>query len=286
MRSSNWFPTRIWLATCFALLVSGCGLIRDQTDPNTVSIQGVRPTLEQLNVSATVVAQNQLVSDLIQGAGFPPGTYVPPYNEKWSLVTRAGIYEIGRQCDQYLDALFRFNREQRAGRQDLAAAAAATGSIMGLSGVSVKAIAITAAAFGLATSLFDASVNSVLFTIEPSALRNVALQGRKNYLDQFDASKINTRPDTLIALQGYLTQCSPAAIEANINNAASGAKSVAIPSEAPKAAALAAPATILLPPSVTAPVHEKPQEQVQRRITVVPPVAANFRPFLEDPSVQ
>ena len=97
---------------------------------------------------------------------------------------KAGVYEIGRQCDQYLDALFRFNREQRAGRQDLAAAAAATGAIMGLSGASAKALAITAAAFGLATSLFDASVNSVLFTIEPSALRNVALQGRKNYLEQ------------------------------------------------------------------------------------------------------
>ena len=99
-------------------------------------------------------------------------------DDNWSLVAKAGIYEIGRQCDQYLDILFRFNREQRAGRQDLAAAAAATGAIMGLSGVSVKAIAITAAAFGLASSLFDASVNSVLFTIEPSALRYVALRGQ------------------------------------------------------------------------------------------------------------
>ncbi len=65
--------------------------------------------------------------------------------------------------------LFRFNRVQRAGRQDLEAAAAATAAVMGISGVGAKAIAITAAAFGLATSLFDASVNSVLFTIEPSA---------------------------------------------------------------------------------------------------------------------
>src|SRR5204862_3174843 len=143
------------------------------------------------------------------------------------------------------------NREQRAGRQDLAAAAAATGAIMGLSGVSSKAIGIAAAAFGLASSLFEAQVNSVLFTIEPSALRNVALQGRKWYLEkQLNINGIKSRPDMLIALQGYLAQCSPAALEANINNAASGAPSVVspIPDVAEKAAALAAPSSTTLAP--------------------------------------
>jgi len=238
----------IWVAAGFVPFLSSCALLREWSDPTTVSIRGVPPTLEQLNVVATAHDQDLLITDLIREAGLsaPPST--PDGN--WDLVMRAGVYEIGRQCDQYLDVLFRFNREQRAGRQDLAAAAAATGAIMGLSGVSVKAIAITAAAFGLASSLFDASVNSVLFTIEPSALRNVALQGRKKYLDDLKNNnvKINTRPDMLIALQGYLTQCSPAAIEANINNAASGAPSVAVPdTEKPdEAAVLAAPATVLL----------------------------------------
>jgi hypothetical protein len=248
----NSLSARIWLVGCFALLLSACSLIRDQADPTLVSIRGVPPTLEQLNVDATVYSQNQLVNDLMVAAGLPPGTLLKPYDDYWSLIMRAGVYEIGRQCDQYLDVLFRFNREQRAGRQDLAAAAAATGAIMGLSGVSAKAIAITAAAFGLATSLFDASVNSVLFTIEPSALRNVALQGRKKYLEDLRDRKvqINTRPDMLIALQGYLTQCSPAAIEANINNAANGSPfAVTSPEEkqAKDAAVLAAPGTALLP---------------------------------------
>ena len=72
----------------------------------------------------------------------------------------------------------------------------------------------------------------------------------------------------LIALQGYLTQCSPAAIEANINNAASGAPSVSVPGDAPKAAALAAPGTALLqvqqqvisePTNILPPPPPKPQ---------------------------
>ena len=293
MWGSNWPSARILLVACLALLLSACSLIRDQLDPTTVSIRGIPPTLEQLNISTTASAQNLMVNELIQTAGLSsqPSSDDPKGDPKWSLVMKAGVYEIGRQCDQYLDALFRFNREQRAGRQDLAAAAAATGAIMGISGASAKALAITAAAFGLASSLFDASVNSVLFTIEPSALRNVALQGRKNYLDDFKKNnvQINTRPDMLIALQGYLTQCSPAAIEANINNAASGSPfAVTNPDKdkARDAALLAAPGTALIvPPVVTPPAPEKPQEAVRPRVVVVPPVEAKYRPFLVDPSV-
>jgi hypothetical protein len=75
--------------------------------------------------------------------------------------------------------------------------------------------------------LFDAGVGSVLFQVEPSALRNIVNQGRQVYLDGLaqrtnNFTAIDTRPDMMIGLQGYLTQCSPAAIEANINNAANG----------------------------------------------------------------
>jgi hypothetical protein len=269
-------------------------LIREWTDPTTVSIRGVPPTLEQLNISATAYSQNLMVDELIQtaGLGLPSGTQLPPDDPRWSLVMKAGVYEIGRQCDQYLDVLFRFNREQRAGRQDLAAAAAATGAIMGIAGASAKALAITAASFGLASSLFDANVNSVLFTIEPSALRYVALQGRQQYLDSLRKNnvEINSRPDMLIALQGYLTQCSPAAIEANINNAASGAPSVVtLTPGVTSAALLAAPATALIVPSpknILPPEPVKPTEKVQSRPFVPPPdVSLKYRQFL-DPSVK
>ena len=222
-------------------------------------------------------------ANLIVTAGLQPDAERTA--EDWDLVFRAGVYEISRQCDQYLDVLFRFNREQRAGRQDLAAAAAAAGAIMGLSGVSSKAIGIAAAAFGLASSWFEASVNSVLFTIEPSALRNVALQGRQKYLDDLKQKnvKINSRPDTLIALQGYLTQCSPAALEANINNAASGAPSVVspVPGVAEKAAALAAPSsTILAPAAAGKSVEQRAEQAVGQTITTKPlPVPLTEQPL-------
>jgi hypothetical protein len=260
-------------AACIAVLLTAC----QPADPGSVSVRGVQPTVEQLNITSNTAAQNLLVNDLIVKAGLTrtPG----PRDPDWSVVTEAGIYEIGRQCDQYLDVLFRFDRRTQAVRQGLTATGAATATIMGLASVAAAPIAITAAAFGLSAALYDAGTNSVLFTIEPSALRNVVLRGRKGYLDSLDLNKIDSRPRMMIALQGYLSQCSPAAIEANVNNAASGADSVAStnPAVSARAAALAAPATTLIqranvvttsaveapPPLPTAsvPRNAKPQEK-------------------------
>ncbi len=239
---------RSGVALAMALGLAACGL-RDQADPNAVSVRGVQPTLEQMNLTANGSTQVTLVGNLATLAGYNVKD-LGPGDQRWSEVFEAGVYEVGRQCDQYLDALFRFNREQRANRQGLMAAASASGAIMGLAGVTTVAIAITAAAFGLTASLFDAGVNSVLFTIEPSALRTVVLKGRQAYLDKLvrDKVQINSRPRMMIALQGYLAQCSPAAIEANINNAASGGLSVSSPlkDDAEQAAGLAAPALVTL----------------------------------------
>ena len=212
------------ILACCVLLLTACQALRDEADVGSVSVRGVPPTLEHLNTSKDWTAQEAFVNDLIRKAGL---NYTPgPGDYSWGFVAEAGIYEIGRQCDQYLDVLFRFNRNQRAIRQGLTATGAATASILGVAGVAAMPIAITAVAFGLAASLYDAGVNSVLFTIEPSALRHVVLKGRQAYISKLDLAKVNSRPRLLIAMQGYLTQCSPAAIEANVNNAASGAESV------------------------------------------------------------
>lgn len=238
-----------WLPVAMGLALTGCGLLGDQLSSGKTTIRGVPPDLELMSDPVlSAQAENKLIEALTIRAGLDHRVARSPSD--WPLIFRAGVRVVDGQCDQYLDALFRFNREQRAGRQGLAAVAAATGSIMGLAGVGATAIAITAAAFGLSTSLFDASVGSVLFTIEPSALRNVVLQGRRNYLDALIEKKvvIASRPDAMIALQGYLTQCSPAAIEANINNAANGSRNAVTSSDkrdAQNAAVSAAPGVLL-----------------------------------------
>lgn len=213
------------LAAATAMLAS-CSMIQDQLGSDRVSVRGIQPRVEDLNFAGVAAAQTNLIRALKEQSALD-AVELGYDDPRWSLVLRAGVQLVDGRCDQYLDALFRFNREQRAARQDLSAATAATASIMGLTGAPGKAIAIVATALGLASSLFDSSVNSVLFQIEPSALRNVVIQGRQAYIEGLikrtdNLRSIRTRPDMMLALQGYLTQCSPAAIEANINNAANG----------------------------------------------------------------
>ncbi len=212
-------------ATCAALLLgagvlTGCGNVASQ-------LMGVPPTLQQSSLLADAQTQNQVVQTLIEKAGFRPGTYPEPGSSDWKYVTQAGLAEVDLLCDRYLAALFAFNREQRAGRQILTAAGAGTAAIMGLTGSPGISIALVAAAFGLAANVFDAGVNSVLFTISPTAVRAVAAKGRVVYLSGVSVEKVNSRPMMMSVVQGYLSQCTPAAIEANIDNAATGAPSVA-----------------------------------------------------------
>jgi hypothetical protein len=225
---------------CAALLcagvLTGCG-----NASNT--LLGVQPTLQQTNLLADVQIQNQMIQALIEKAGYPKDTYLPPGSPNWEFVTRAGFVEVDLQCDRYLAALYAFNREQRAGRQVITATGATIAAIMGLTGSAGVSIALVAAAFGLGANVFDAGVNSVLFTISPAAVRAVAAKGRQAYVAGIKWKEVTSRPVMMGLVQGYLSQCTPGAIEANIENAATGAPSVASSSTdiALKAAALASP---------------------------------------------
>ena len=192
------------LALCTALVLSSCGS-SDQLDPGTANIRGVQPTLEQLGISKDSQLQDQLLDRLVSTAGYPSGS-LGPGDTRWSMVFEAGVYEVGRQCDQYLDALSHFSRQPQANRPGLIAVAAASGAILGPAGVTTTAIAITAVAFGLSAGLFDASASSVLFTLEASALRNIVQRGHELYLARIAKDKIaiNSRPRLMTALQGYL----------------------------------------------------------------------------------
>ena len=193
------------LALCTVLVLSACAP-SDQLDPGAANVAR-RPadTRATGHFEGLRRLQDQLLDRLITTAGYPSGS-LGPGDTRWSMVFEAGVYEVGRQCDQYLDALSRFNRQPQANRQGLIAVAVASGAILGPAGVTTTAIAITAVAFGLSASLFDASASSALFTLEASALRNIVQRGHELYLARIAKDKItiNSRPRLMAALQGYL----------------------------------------------------------------------------------
>ena len=101
--------------TTLAMLVAGCGMIRDQVEPGRISVRGVQPTVEQIDFAGVTAAQDNLIQALQDEAQLG-GERLSYQDPRWSLVFKAGIQLVNGHCDQYLDALFRFNREQRAAR--------------------------------------------------------------------------------------------------------------------------------------------------------------------------
>jgi hypothetical protein len=210
-------------------------------------LEGPAPSMERLSSDPIQRAnlQTRYIEGLRLSADLPQQARPPVPAEEWRLIQRAGIDQIDEECNNYLSALYRFNAQQKAGRQGLLAATATVGAIMGLAGATTVAIGITAAALGLSASLFEAGTNSLLFSIEASAVRNVVQEARSRYVVTMIANPPTTRPDTMISLRGYLSLCTPAVIEVNINNSANGSRnSVTSSNEAAgiDAAAMAAPA--------------------------------------------
>lgn len=229
-----------------ACVVTGCGTMSNR-------LLGVPSTLQQSNLIADEAAQEAMVNSLARKASIDSRGGLPAIGTHWRAIAEAGVVEVDIQCDRYLAALFTFNREQQGLRQGLTAAGAATAAILGITGAPGMAIALVAVSFGLAANLFDAGVDSVLFTIGPPAVRAVAAKGRQAFLAGIVWDKVDTRPRMMMVVQGYLNQCTPAAIESNINNASTGAPSVASSSTdvALKAAAIAAPsASVVQDPAV------------------------------------
>lgn len=264
----------ICAAMLSACALSGCGTASNQ-------LLGVPPTLQQSSLVADATSQNQMVEALIAKAGFPAGTRLEVGSPQWKYVAQAGLLEVDLVCDRYLASLFAFNREQRAGRQILTAAGAGTAAIMGLTGAAGVSIALVAAAFGLAANVFDAGVNSVLFTISPAAVRAISAKGRQVYIKNIKWETVDSRPAMMSVLQVYLSQCTPASIEANIDNAATGAPSVVSndPATALNATMAGAPSSFIATQQAIA-TPDKPLPPPPP-----PPVPATANTTLIDPAV-
>ena len=209
-----------WLASVLLLCtLTSCS----RFDPKRIGPGGLPPSIEQLDYATVATRQDELVMKLKSMAGFAAtDATLQPIDTRWFLVLKSGMGLVDGQCEEYLNALFRFNREQHAIQQGLTAIAATTAAMLGLAGASGTAVAATAAALGLGSILFEAATNTVLFQLEPSAVRNIVRESSDTYKAAVyqQAEVYQSRPDAILGLQGYLALCTPAAIEARVNKAA------------------------------------------------------------------
>lgn len=217
----------------FIVVAAGCSIQRERLG----YVDGLSPIPKAETIEESTNNQNHVFEQLLRRAGAEFCITDPKKNSMkctapndddphWSKIVEAGFGFVDEQCEQYIDALFWYNRFRNTTSKQLSITGAATASIMGIVDSSAKAIAVTAAAFGLSSASFDNLTANVLFELEPSGVKSLVDRSKATYRSalgqRVDATTKNVarnRPEAMSLIRGYLSLCLPASIETQVNNA-------------------------------------------------------------------
>lgn len=139
----------------------------------------------------------------------------------WIAVAQAGESSIDTICVKYESALYQLDRNRRTTLSNLTTIQSATVGIMGLALAAQKTIGIVGIAFGLAASLFDTTVSSVLYQLPPVSV--VTIMNAQRNIFRSEENVTNTEWTSIQSPIGvakrlgeYIRYCTPVIIEANV----------------------------------------------------------------------
>jgi hypothetical protein len=190
-----------------AVIITGCvdsDRLRLLTGPG-VEINGIE--LQTYRANQDVVVQN-----LVALAGYTPGLEI----NDWRPVVDAGIAYVHQRCQAYIDALFWFNRYKNTTVSQISLLGAGTASALGIVQASAREIALVALAFGVTAQSIEVLSSSILYKIDPSAVKSLVEASQGTYLRAIAPIRYTTRPTAMSAIQGYLNLCLPATLEAQV----------------------------------------------------------------------
>lgn len=138
----------------------------------------------------------------------------------WATFIRAGMNDIDRRCDAYLTWLDSQRRNRPAVLEQIAATGTTTNGILGLTGVGTKAMALVAAAFGLAGATYGNWNSRLLLEVDHSTVQGLVYRRQEQFRQDNSSAitNVSDRPTALYLLRGYLRLCMPMTIETDINS--------------------------------------------------------------------
>jgi hypothetical protein len=176
-------------------LLSGPGV-----DINAIDLQNYR------------VNQDVVVQNLMALAGYAPES---PIGD-WTPVVDAGIGFVNQRCEAYLDAIFWFNRYKSTTANEISLLGAGTASALGIVQASARDIALVALAFGITAQTVEVLSSSILYKIDPAAVKSLVDASQAIYLQSIKDIRYTSRSKAVLAIQGYLNLCLPATLEAQV----------------------------------------------------------------------
>lgn len=144
----------------------------------------------------------------------------------WDAVIDAGMDYADSRCEAYLHALFRLNRDRKTLSSQIGLVGTATAGILAAVESAARDVAITAIAFGLASSTVDNLSSNLLYDLDPSSVRTMVKTLQARYR-QAKPTGYQSRAAALNVIRGYAMLCVPASIEAEVNLAVKSSAPVA-----------------------------------------------------------
>jgi len=198
-----------------AFTVAGCDPLTDRR----YNREGVGTELYTSEVAAATEAQDHYVAYICNQAGLAAqncaiDTFSPT---TWTLFVQAGMNDIDQRCDAYLTWLDAQRRDREPVLRQLATMAAATQSIMTVSGAGTDSLTIVAEAFGLASATYSNWNSRLLLAVNQSTVQTVVYSRQTQFRDTIKNEAVPDRPRAIYLLRNYLRICMPTTIEADIN---------------------------------------------------------------------
>lgn len=215
------FIACVWaLGGCRNSKIVGADLHTDDIAQETVQIETY---FGQLCVRARVATPYKPNYLVLAGETIPENTpwcALPPMSPNWILVVEAGINDINRRCDHYLEWLHKVSRRIRAKKRFLNASSVLTFGLMGNYAASRESLATVALAFGFAQDVLDIRRSRVLLDLDLATVRDVVQEAQILYIkDVAKNAQVKRATQAEAVLREYLNLCLPGTIEHQVNKA-------------------------------------------------------------------
>jgi hypothetical protein len=206
---------------------------------------GPDPIINADDADTVIKRQMTVLAYVTDASGIGSGAVMNPLSDpRWFEVARWG-FNIGREdCASYLNNLFKIQREKLRNHDVLNAfQVASIGIVTAASPHAATTLSVLGQAFGLASSLNDAILQSYLFTEAPGLISIKVKQLQDDYQNSLKPQSITTSSQAYSALQNYYNICLPQSIEGVVLQKVAGADTSSDGGAKPKASAKpAAPA--------------------------------------------
>jgi hypothetical protein len=183
---------RIIVACLLVGALSGC-TSSDELQKRFQYRWGPDPAMPASDVQTAIGDELQVLSYITNNA---PLDATSP-DDVWFEVAEWGFNVGRRDCQIYMDYMFRLNREKARDDGMIAGLSAASAAIVGVTTKSpAKALSVLAASFGLATALNDAIFQSYLFSEAPGLISIKVGQLQDTYQQQVEKVQAEVAPGT------------------------------------------------------------------------------------------